>query len=79
MEQAGRLTSLLMRKNAEAAGSHRPALLCDVPTISLTAQSKAKVGGLFILAHLFIHLLFMHILSVYIVYIINHMYSHTPS
>lgn len=79
MEQAGRLTSLLMRKNAEAEGTNCPALLCDVSTVSLTAQSKAKVGGLFIPALLFFHILFMHILSVYIVYIINHMYSHTPS
>lgn len=79
MEWTGRLPSLLVRKKAEVAATNCPALLCDVPTISLTAQSKANVRGLFIPAFLFIHLLFMHILSVYIVYIINHMYFHTPT
>lgn len=65
-------------KTAEAAATGCPVLL-PVATVSLTAQSKAKIGGLFIPALIFIHLLFIHILSVYIVYIINHMYSHTPS
>lgn len=79
MEWTRRLPGLLVRKNAEAAATICPALLCDVPATSLTAQSKAKVRGLFIPAFLFIHLLFMHIPSVYIVYIINHVYSHTPA
>lgn len=43
MEWTGRLPGLLVRKNAEAAATICPALLCDVPATSLTAQSKAKV------------------------------------
>lgn len=46
-------------EGAEASATSCPVLPCDVPTISLTAQSKAEVGGLFIPAPLFIHLLFM--------------------
>lgn len=41
-------------EGAEVAATGCPALLCDVHIISLTARSKAEVGGLFIPALLFI-------------------------
>lgn len=69
---------LLVRRNAEQQSPAAP-WCWDLPTISLAAQSRAEVGGLFISLLLFTHLLFITSLSVYIVYIINHMYSHTSS